>query len=165
MTDEVTIKLSRDMAKALAAQLDAMRENPEPAKICTKVVRPNRGMIGRSVCSRNRAFRAYCCLYPLCGVTTVVFSRFPEVWRGKGAIMPDAPLAAGSLWCPRLEVGTLYLPGRDEIYDCDRAFLSFDTPEEARTFYNEKILPTLEALARLADKTLVVDEETGEQDR
>jgi len=130
----------------------------KPLKTCTKVVRPNKDAIGRTVKARNDTFRAFCCLYPPY-LVTVAFSRFPGIWRGKDAVVTDTPLFVLSSTCPALGVSELYLPGSDRRYDAAPAFHVFDTSEEASTFYYEKLLPTLRALAQLADETLIVESE------
>ncbi|MHA1216757.1 MAG: hypothetical protein ACTSPX_05495 [Candidatus Thorarchaeota archaeon] len=157
MTEEITIKLCRKAAETLATQLKAVLDE-KPLKTCTKVVRPNKDAIGRTVKARNDTFRAFCCLYPPY-LVTVAFSRFPEIWRGKDAIVTDTPLFVLSSTCPALGASELYLPGSDRRYDAAPAFHVFDTSEEASAFYYEKLLPTVKALAELADETLIVESE------
>jgi len=138
-------------------------DGPGPAKTRTTVAYPQSIVRAKMVCSAHNIFCARCRLY-YCAVC-VDYTAFPEIWRGQRLIMSDAPLIARSLVRPALEARVLYLPGTNKQHDSTPALWVFDTRAEACAFYHEKLIPTLEALAQLADDTLIVDEEAGEQDR
>jgi len=162
MSDEITITLSRAEAQALAAlaaQLDAMREDREPPKTRTTVAHIVSTMLPKVVESANGAFRAWCNTGDY--TVAIEYVCFPEAWRGQGPIALDAPLMVRSVASPALEDDTLYLPGTTRDEDGEPVYRRFNTLSEAYMFYNEKLLPTLEALARLADETLLVDDETA----
>jgi len=163
--DEVTVKLSREVAEALTklvAQIDSIHENSETVKTHTTVAHIVSTMRTKLVSSANGAFSSWCGTSDY--TVSVECVCFPEAWRGQGKIMSDAPLVVWSRVCPALGKDRLHLPGATREEDGEPVYLIFNTLSEAYTFYHEKLLPTVEALAELADETLLVDRQEADSE-